>query len=722
MRKLLLALLAGVLVAPAAHAFSLPWSPVSFTVRTPVAGDEYRYEWRGTGIDGPDVSPTEQPAVTFVTIEGSRTGMNAFAVPTTGESEIVQQFAPNGTRTSAERCYAYPGSGQAFEWEILDGAWYGSSFDWHNAIATVTTSQGQAQERFREAVHYANGSCDARTGLEGIRLTQGDTRALADVYGGGWDDAKASGLLSAPSRATSFDGHDALAYDFNITPLVLPWAGSMTETVVFADGLPGPVDIEFRISWPASSAGCGACANGSYARGMDVEGRLAAFVPGSGAALAPVSSGSAVPAPESPDGAPASFDGIHLDDGALHLAYPYADAFAALSTDPALGFQSWLSSHPHAYLVSAQYDRGKRSGGINDASTDGGWNLYFQDGSAAFAASTIRWNGESTPLGVAVPLPTKITRNSGSAMETRAVGNVSPIPASRLASSSMMAGVAGREGLGGNVGLFRFTNGVDTAGYLNPARFMISDVDLESVNSTRNGTIVQMDGASGALDSVAEVQTRYSSTGLLPAALGSQGALGPSSRTDAALPALPASGVGLAAVGGLTILALLAVGARVFLFPLYTRLRKARLLDNPTRARIYEGIRAAPGLTTAEVVDLAGVGEGASRHHLQHLTRGGLLLEIREQGYVRYFAANEVPADLARRESVLRAGSNRAVHELLSREPNLSLREAGARLKLSAPSVHRAVSKLRRAGLLPGKSGQAAEAVATSDGRTQRLP
>jgi DNA-binding Lrp family transcriptional regulator len=41
------------------------------------------------------------------------------------------------------------------------------------------------------------------------------------------------------------------------------------------------------------------------------------------------------------------------------------------------------------------------------------------------------------------------------------------------------------------------------------------------------------------------------------------------------------------------------------------------------------------------------------------------------------------------------------VYDLYAREPTIPLREAGARLGLSAPSVHRAKKKLEKAGLLP---------------------
>ncbi len=128
------------------------------------------------------------------------------------------------------------------------------------------------------------------------------------------------------------------------------------------------------------------------------------------------------------------------------------------------------------------------------------------------------------------------------------------------------------------------------------------------------------------------------------------------------------------------------------------------LLENAVRARLLADVRASPGVHRAALVALAGVGQGATRHHLDRLVRAGLLMETRDHGFVRYFVAADVSPERAREEAALHAGSNRRVLDALRAEPGLTLRQIGARLGITAPSVHRSVKRLREAGLLPPRA------------------
>lgn len=141
----------------------------------------------------------------------------------------------------------------------------------------------------------------------------------------------------------------------------------------------------------------------------------------------------------------------------------------------------------------------------------------------------------------------------------------------------------------------------------------------------------------------------------------------------------------------------------------------SRALDHPARARIYSIVLANPGVHRAALVERLGLGNGATRHHLDVLVGSGLLMVTRPGGFVRYFPAGVVGFTEARREGVLRAGCNRAVFAILSAEPLLTLRAVGARLGISAPSVHRAVKRLREAGLLPPTPRPRAHAEASPD-------
>jgi hypothetical protein len=229
----------------------------------------------------------------------------------------------------------------------------------------------------------------------------------------------------------------------------------------------------------------------------------------------------------------------------------------------------------------------------------------------------------------------------------------------------------------------------------------LGDTPLDPPPGDVEGHSASVDALSGGMLEAATLQTHTEERpGLLPSPSG--GVDAQTSRASA-LSALVGPGPGTLAGGAAaaTGLALLVLLTKFLLVPLFTRLRRDRLLENPVRARLYERVRAEPGIHRAELIDFAGIGEGATRFHLRQLVSHKLVVEIESEGYARYFAAGEVPPDAARREALLRAGSLRAVYDLYAAEPGTSLREAGRRLGLSAPSVHRSKKRLEKAGLLP---------------------
>jgi hypothetical protein len=245
------------------------------------------------------------------------------------------------------------------------------------------------------------------------------------------------------------------------------------------------------------------------------------------------------------------------------------------------------------------------------------------------------------------------------------------------------------------------------------ATWTLSEVGAQFQQGTEEGSLVFVDAATGGATGVASTRRTVDNPGLIALGAAARDLPGSSGTSAASALAGPGVGVGLG-VGAATGLALLVVLVKFLLIPLFTRLRRDGLLDNAVRARLYERVRVEPGIHLAELVDYAAIGEGATRHHLDQLVKHRLLVRLEEEKFVRYFAAGEVPPEVARREAILHAGSLREVYDLYCREPRLTLREAGARLGLSAPSVHRAKKRLENAGLLPAAAE--AEVIAAAQG------
>ena len=507
------------------------------------------------------------------------------------------------------------------------------------------------------AVSADTGACAATAALAGRTLREGQALRLDEVEPA--LVARGEPPLSSPAEAVRFEGRKALRVAFDVEGATLRYT--------YADGLPGFAERAYERDLPDGSR---------YAERMVLRG----YAPGEGGALA-AHAGAKLP-PRHPDASFAPPDPLALDDAPFALPFPYADAYRALLADPASGFREWQRAHPEAVLAWATYDREMRDGATLALSTRGGWQLAFADAREGVMYTVVRVDGASTPLGpLASPQPT----DRVGAQERFAVTEPVALPA-EVADSATLAKVAAAHGVE--------PTAVTALHYAPDDAFL--QITIGGKGEARHLTLDVARAAVTGSFVTAEP------TPLLPFFRG--GVASEERVVFAAIPAPPAIVATGAAAGVGALLALLLV-------PLFTRLRRDRLLDNPVRARLYERIRTEPGIHRAELVDFAGIGEGATRHHLAQLAKHRLVVEAASEGYVRYFAAGEVPPDVARREALLRAGSHRAVYELYAREPRLSLRDAAARLGMSAPSVHRAKKKLESAGLLPA-APDAAHAVA----------
>jgi len=525
-------------------------------------------------------------------------------------------------------------------------------------------------------------------------LSEGDRVPVEDLFPG----MPRPGALSAPAEATTFHGHDAILLRYDVAQLFGPEETNLTGELrlVLADGLPGLVKGEVD----AEDLGEGSRETGSW--------ELAGYSPGSGEAM-PAYRGVTLRGP-----AAGPYEALSLDTRALPVDYRFDDALANLKADPQMGLASWLRQHPAAQVLYAGYDRlgSSRVSGAQD--TDGGWGVTLVDGRETRSFYSSR---EGAAAGAASRLPDALRNAPGVTVHDFDDGgsrvDAAPgVPAGLVApADALRAALAQGLDASSIKGISFALGSYHGQTY---AVWTFSEVGSQTQSGTEEGRMVFVDAITGAATGIASTRRTVDNPGLIPLGAAAADLPGSGASTLSAL-AGPGLGAGLAGGAALTGLALLALLVKFLLVPLFTRLRRDGLLENATRARLYERIRAEPGIHLAELVDFTGIGEGATRHHVDQLVKHRFVTRLDEEGFVRFYAAGEVPPDVARREALLRAGSMRGVYDLYAREPRLTLREAGARLGLSAPSVHRCKKRLEKAGLLPAATEARVAAAAAAE-------
>lgn len=164
---------------------------------------------------------------------------------------------------------------------------------------------------------------------------------------------------------------------------------------------------------------------------------------------------------------------------------------------------------------------------------------------------------------------------------------------------------------------------------------------------------------------------------------------------------------------------------------LFSRLSHGDLLENKTRALLFERIEAEPGIHMRELVRVVGKGDGTVRHHLKILVHAGLVREVKTPGFHRYSVAGAVASKSPLSASrALRPQAARLLHETLKVERSASVSEAAKSVGLSYQAAMYHLRRLQQAGLIqiveiPGKGlrasvlGEAAESQAHAENSGQ---
>lgn len=130
--------------------------------------------------------------------------------------------------------------------------------------------------------------------------------------------------------------------------------------------------------------------------------------------------------------------------------------------------------------------------------------------------------------------------------------------------------------------------------------------------------------------------------------------------------------------------------------PLYTRLRKDRVLDHETRGMIKGFVYADPGIHYNEIMRRLKLGNGTAAYHLKTLEREGFIVS-RSNGFLRrFYPAGRAFMDIPPRLDKVQ----RIILETVQENEGLGQRKLARLLKLPPSTVNRQINALVKLGLV----------------------
>lgn len=153
-------------------------------------------------------------------------------------------------------------------------------------------------------------------------------------------------------------------------------------------------------------------------------------------------------------------------------------------------------------------------------------------------------------------------------------------------------------------------------------------------------------------------------------------------------------------------------------------------LDHEVRERIYDQVKAHPGLHLSEIARHADVGTNHAKYHLRVLEDEDMVSSRRSDGYWRFYPLEE--GDVGRKEvlppeekewmSLLHREIPLRTTLLLLREERVTAGDIREALDVAASTVHYHASKMMDADLIRGyKDGRTRVYELTDPGRVENL-
>lgn len=124
-------------------------------------------------------------------------------------------------------------------------------------------------------------------------------------------------------------------------------------------------------------------------------------------------------------------------------------------------------------------------------------------------------------------------------------------------------------------------------------------------------------------------------------------------------------------------------------------------LEIDTRKRIFETIRRSPGIHMRELERHLGLGLGNLQYHLHYLEKRDLIIQMKDEQFVRYFVKNkEMDDDDRKVMSFLRKGACRHILMCLMEEPGMNNKDISSTVVLSPSTVSWHLNKLVATGIV----------------------
>lgn len=140
---------------------------------------------------------------------------------------------------------------------------------------------------------------------------------------------------------------------------------------------------------------------------------------------------------------------------------------------------------------------------------------------------------------------------------------------------------------------------------------------------------------------------------------------------------------------------------KLFLIPLYTRMKRDTVLDHFTRGRIYGFIESHPGTHYSHIKDYLGLKNGSVVYHLSVLERQGLIKSLRDGLYRRFYPVNY---PLQSETPGLSPVQERIFNEIVA-NPGISQKEVALHLGVTPRVLSYHVRQMSQASLLRVERG-----------------
>lgn len=204
---------------------------------------------------------------------------------------------------------------------------------------------------------------------------------------------------------------------------------------------------------------------------------------------------------------------------------------------------------------------------------------------------------------------------------------------------------------------------------------------------------------SGSVSASAETEPSFSEKAAAVAAPAAGSAL-----IAFTLGALALGGEGLrvlqARIAATVVRALRGAAGLLVAFPLFSRIERGAVMDNPQRARVHEIVAQDPGLSLSEVGARAGIAWGTAVHHLRRLEQHGIVVSVRELGHRRFFLANTPAAAQRAAVSVVMHPTARRIAEFVAHRPGTNQAGICQALGLNNPAASKHLSHFEEHGLV----------------------